>query len=90
MPAALGRVSGSAPSGLTLTWGRDRRRGAQAPPSPSDSAVAAVLTDPLQVIAAPCELSASSSHSAVFLFLSVFSFKCPVYVFLSFSKPRVF
>ncbi|XDB60540.1 hypothetical protein AB1E18_013908 [Capra hircus] len=51
VPAALGRVSGSAPSGLTLTWGRDRRRGAQAPPSPSDSAVAAVLTDPLQV---PC------------------------------------
>ncbi|XDC82629.1 hypothetical protein R6Z07F_013802 [Ovis aries] len=43
----------------------DGRRGAQAPPSPSDSAVAAVLTEPLQVDAAPCELSASSSHSAV-------------------------
>ena len=73
----------AAPSGLTLTWGRDRRRGARVPPSPSDSAVTAVLTDPLQVNAAPSEPSANSSHSAVFLFLSVFSFKCPVCVFLS-------
>lgn len=61
----------------------DGRRGAQAPPSPSGSAETAVLTDPLQVNAAPSELSANSSHSAVFLYLPVFSFKYPVYAFIS-------
>lgn len=59
-----------APSGLTLTWVRDRRRRGRAPPL-SGSAGTAVLTDPLQVNAALSGPSANSYHSAAF-----FSYLC--------------